>query len=71
MLLAPAPWLSVRDEAADPDRLLASEARSERQDVVAALRSQGWDALILWECETGDDYALAKRLQNFLDSGSA
>ena len=31
-----------------------------------ALRADGWDVLILWECQTTDLNALAKKLQKFL-----
>lgn len=33
---------------------------------VAALEAAGWKVLIVWECETKDALALAKRLRRFL-----
>jgi DNA mismatch endonuclease (patch repair protein) len=34
---------------------------------IERLSQLGWQALIIWECETKDEAALAKRLKAFLD----
>lgn len=34
--------------------------------VRAALMAQGWDVMVVWECEVGDSHALARRLRTFL-----
>ena len=39
-------------------------ARDSR--IMAALEGDGWQALILWECELGDSAKLARRLTSFL-----
>lgn len=46
----------------------AKIARNRARDgrVVAELREAGWDALVVWECETRDASALKRRLRNFL-----
>jgi DNA mismatch endonuclease (patch repair protein) len=31
-----------------------------------ALKADGWQSLVVWECETRDEDALKKRLKNFL-----
>ncbi len=31
------------------------------------LKALGWDVLVIWECETRDETALAKRITHFLD----
>ncbi|MEW5770843.1 MAG: very short patch repair endonuclease [Pseudomonadota bacterium] len=36
------------------------------QDNMAALEAAGWEILVVWECETKDDSALAKRIKGFL-----
>ena len=33
------------------------------------LRKEGWDVLVIWECETKDLDALAKKLRAFLEKG--
>jgi len=33
-----------------------------------ALRSRGWDVLVIWECQTKDRARLAERLCRFLDA---
>ena len=38
------------------------------RDAVEALRSEGWDPLIIWECETIDQELIAKRLSEHLAS---
>jgi DNA mismatch endonuclease (patch repair protein) len=46
----------------------AKIARNRARDKtsLAALRDQGWSALVVWECETGDGAALSRRLERFL-----
>ena len=34
---------------------------------VEALSAQGWQTLVIWECETGDEENLRKRLLSFLN----
>ena len=43
--------------------------RNASRDVknVESLAESGWQALIIWECETKNEAALAKRLKAFLD----
>jgi len=36
------------------------------QDVVAMLRAQGWQVVVVWECETRDREKLAERLSRLL-----
>jgi DNA mismatch endonuclease (patch repair protein) len=33
---------------------------------IEALQSEAWQALVVWECETGDEIGLTKRLRTFL-----
>lgn len=33
---------------------------------IDALRAEGWQALVIWECETRDESGLTKRLRTFL-----
>jgi DNA mismatch endonuclease, patch repair protein len=35
-----------------------------------ALKAQGWDVLVVWECETRDQARLAMRLMDFLGASS-
>jgi DNA mismatch endonuclease, patch repair protein len=37
------------------------------QSNVVELSKQGWDVLVVWECETGDEGSLRQRLQKFLN----
>ena len=48
----------------------AKIARNRVRDAASlrALRAQGWSALVVWECETRDDAALARKLARFLQS---
>jgi DNA mismatch endonuclease (patch repair protein) len=45
-------------------------ARNVQRDAQTsnALRTAGWDVLIVWECETGNVSALTQRLKGFLES---
>lgn len=36
------------------------------QEVICQLSSEGWDVLIVWECETRDEAVLRDRLRLFL-----
>jgi len=45
-------------------KLEGNRARDERNNAV--LMEMGWDALEVWECETFDEEAMAKRLRGFL-----
>lgn len=42
--------------------------RNRTRDAVTlkTLRADGWSALVVWECETRDDAALARKLGTFL-----
>ena len=44
-------------------------ARNEERDQehLKALESQGWQALIVWECEANNSSLMERRLRNFLD----
>ena len=33
---------------------------------IDALQAEGWQALVVWECEAGDETGLTKRLRTFL-----
>lgn len=46
----------------------AKIARNRTRDnaALAALRREGWRALVVWECETRDAETLARRLADFL-----
>lgn len=46
-------------------KLAANKARDARN--LAALEAQGWDALVIWECETREASSLTKIVQDFLD----
>ena len=46
------------------EKLARNVARDERN--LMALRDLGWSVLVLWECETADETALAARLREFL-----
>lgn len=47
-------------------KLEGNRARDQRN--VAALEAEGWQSLVVWECEaTGDREALADKLRGFLD----
>jgi len=35
---------------------------------LARLRADGWDVLVIWECETGNADVLAERLRTFLNA---
>lgn len=45
-------------------KLTRNQERDKR--VIATLEAQGWDCLVLWECELGTPRKLANRLRNFL-----
>ena len=44
--------------------------RNKERDRInqAKLKELGWDVLVIWECETKDEDALAERIANFLDA---
>ncbi len=49
-------------------KLNANRKRDTRN--LRKLIKAGWSALVIWECETGDNDDLARRIRNFLeDSG--
>ena len=45
-------------------KLARNTARDKEQ--LAAVRSRGWRALVIWECQTKDEARLAARLSRFL-----
>ena len=52
-------WLPKLERNRQRDQLHLSE-----------LKRQGWDVLVLWECDVADPDALAKKLALFLNSGA-
>lgn len=42
------------------------ETRKRDQRNIRALEAEGWQVLVIWECETRDGEALEKRLAEFL-----
>ena len=46
-------------------KLNANRKRDERN--LRALTKAGWSVLVIWECETGDADALARRIRDFLE----
>lgn len=50
-------------------KLEGNKARDDRN--MAALTSDGWEVLVIWECEIKDKEALAKRIRRFLENGEA
>jgi DNA mismatch endonuclease, patch repair protein len=49
-------------------KLFKNRARDRR--AIKALESEGWSALIVWECEMKDLALLSRRLQSFLSGGA-
>lgn len=49
----------------------AKIARNRERDAAnaAKLKTNGWAALIIWECELRNEASVAKRLRQFLDLG--
>jgi DNA mismatch endonuclease, patch repair protein len=47
--------------------------RNRSRDVrtIAALTEDGWNMLVIWECEMQDDHALQKRIKAFLSPNGA
>lgn len=43
--------------------------RARDTKTIAALRAEGWKALVIWECETGSETSLSSRVRNFLNGG--
>jgi DNA mismatch endonuclease (patch repair protein) len=48
------------------EKIAKNRARDEKH--LAQYRAMGWKVLTVWECETRDKAALAKRLRTFVDS---
>lgn len=42
--------------------------RERDSRVLADLAAQGWRALVIWECQTGDRELLSSRIKEFLDA---
>lgn len=51
------------------DKLNGNRARDQSNR--RALRRQGWDVLVIWECQTQDIERLSAKLVNFLESAKA
>ncbi|MBS3911369.1 MAG: DNA mismatch endonuclease Vsr [Hydrogenophaga sp.] len=47
-------------------KIEGNQKRDQRN--LTALREQGWDVLIIWECEVRDSARLANRLNDFVSS---
>jgi DNA mismatch endonuclease, patch repair protein len=47
-------------------RAKVARNRARDADTLSALRAAGWSALVVWECETRDSDALARKLSTFL-----
>ena len=45
-------------------KLERNKTRDEKN--IEALRAAGWNALVIWECETCDERGVTKRLRKFL-----
>ncbi len=58
--------------ASRPDYWLAKLQKNRTRDVrnVRALRDDGWDVMVVWECETRDMKRLTARLTTFLSEGT-
>ena len=50
------------------ERKLARNKERDRENV-DTLHKSGWQALIIWECETKDRYRLAARIGDFFEAG--
>jgi DNA mismatch endonuclease (patch repair protein) len=46
-------------------KLLRNKTRDTKN--IRALEANGWQALVVWECEMGDERAVRRRLRTFLD----
>lgn len=57
-----------RAPKANADYWRAKIKRNRERDAVnaAKLEAAGWDTLIVWECELGNESAIAARLRHFL-----
>jgi DNA mismatch endonuclease, patch repair protein len=62
----------ARQPKANPGYWLAKLGRNQERDAqhCATLHAQGWNVLIVWECETKDEARLRKRLLDFLEPGT-
>lgn len=47
-------------------KIEGNQKRDQRN--LTALREQGWDVLIIWECEVRDSARLENRLNDFVSS---
>lgn len=61
-----------RTPKARPEYWIPKLERNQARDAenVAQAISMGWDVLIIWECETRQEDALAARLRAFLESNA-
>jgi len=50
-------------------KLARNRARDKK--TLETLKEAGWDALVIWECETKVDTSLIERIQAFLHHGSS
>lgn len=58
----------AREPKANTDYWRAKVSRNRERDknVIAALTNEGWEVLIIWECQTQEQQSLADRLRHFL-----
>lgn len=58
----------LRDPQTNHDFWVAKRVGNAQRDArqLLALRELGWEALVVWECETGDPGVLLERLEAFL-----
>lgn len=61
----------ARTPKANREYWIAKIARNRARDAAAqaALAERGWRSLVVWECETRDEAALAERLRAFVGRG--
>ena len=64
--------LGAKQPSANPDYWLPKLARNVERDSIAQSRlaDQGWDVLVVWECQTRKPESLAPALSRFLNSTS-
>lgn len=63
----------ARVPKANREYWVAKISRNQTRDAnaVAALRADGWKALVIWECETHSESTLKKRIIAFLGANTA
>lgn len=58
----------IRKPKSNRDYWIPKIERNQQRDAenIAALRADGWNVLVIWECEINEQGRLLKRLQKFL-----